>query len=498
MDWPLQAKVAQETTKNATFIRKAFKESIDTDAIVKAWDESHPDKNSMTNSMARDWVLAHARPVKKPLEVALSRLYADGYTLGDKIAKSRLLAMVVKSVDVAPIDWSIWTPGMESAAALVNPTGGLTELLRTRKIQITDDILRTKLDRIGTVLGDSLQRGLSATETAKNINTVINDPQHALVIARTEMARSMSVASRDTYEKNNVEQVEWLVAEGCEDCQENADASPIGIDETFPTGDSEPPAHPNCMCAIAPYFDDSNLPAIDETAPEVGNQEVEAVDTGSSIEPVYEEVSPSDTMRADELARFQNYDYALNELLGIQRDDYGLWIKDELTDAGRALSGYKATEYEPINRILRNDIQASRYMELVDKSVPLLDKIIETAPPLPTPLTTYRGLVSKDAFNFLVDLKPETIFEDKGYSSTSIYRDFAHDWVGVADSSLAESKKYLIEILNPAGTKGVMIDGLKSNSASIEAEWLLPRNTKFEVVSNDTINHTLRVRVIND
>jgi hypothetical protein len=49
--------------------------------------------------------------------------------------------------------------------------------------------------------------------------------------------------------------VEWLVAEGCDLCEENADASPIGIDEEFPSGDTEPPAHPNCMCALAPYFD---------------------------------------------------------------------------------------------------------------------------------------------------------------------------------------------------------------------------------------------------
>ena len=71
----------------------------------------------------------------------------------------------------------------------------------------------------------------------------------------SDLSRAVSVASRDLYEESNVEQVEWLVAEGCDICQENADASPIGIDETFPSGDSEPPAHPNCMCALAPYIE---------------------------------------------------------------------------------------------------------------------------------------------------------------------------------------------------------------------------------------------------
>jgi len=67
------------------------------------------------------------------------------------------------------------------------------------------------------------------------------------------MSRAVSAASRELYADSGVEQVEWLVAEGCDDCQENADASPIGIDDTFPSGDTEPPAHPNCMCSLAPY-----------------------------------------------------------------------------------------------------------------------------------------------------------------------------------------------------------------------------------------------------
>jgi len=36
----------------------------------------------------------------------------------------------------------------------------------------------------------------------------------------------------------------------CEMCQENADAGWIDMDDTFPSGDDEPPAHPNCDCDI--------------------------------------------------------------------------------------------------------------------------------------------------------------------------------------------------------------------------------------------------------
>lgn len=286
MDFPQREKVVRETAKNATRIRKAFDEAFNAAAIARAWSETHPAGEPVSPQMARDWALAHAVVKKKPLEVALSRLYADGYTLGDRIAKGRVLRMVTKSVGVGVVDWTTWVPGMPSASALVKPTGGLEELLRRRKITITDDIVRTKLDRIGSSLSRSLERGEDAFSTARGIREIINDPQHALMIARTEMARSMSVASRDVYKENSVQQVEWLVAEGCEDCQENADASPLPIDEAFPTGDFEPPAHPNCECAIAPVFDDTDLPAV-EDVPAEGDESgsLESGDLETEIQP---------------------------------------------------------------------------------------------------------------------------------------------------------------------------------------------------------------------
>lgn len=265
MKWPDRKTIIRETAKNATKVRKAFNASMNGDAITKSWLETHPTGGSVSPQLARDWALAQVQVNKKPIELALSRIYADGYVLGEKVAKARLLGLMVnKSVGASVVDWSNWVPGQTSAAALLKPKGGLRSLLATRKITITDDVVHTKLDRIGTALATSLEKGMSPYQTAQMIDAIINDPQHAMVIARTEMSRAVSIATRDRYETAGVEQVEWLVAEGCDDCQENADASPIGIDETFPTGDSEPPAHPNCECAIAPYFDDSDLLSVEE------------------------------------------------------------------------------------------------------------------------------------------------------------------------------------------------------------------------------------------
>jgi hypothetical protein len=255
MNFPEQKATVRLIAQEATRIRKAFKLAINGDAIARSWAETHPAGGSVSPQTARDWVLAHAVTDKKPMQVALARLYADGYTLGTKVAKTRLKGLKKDASVALTIDWSNWKPGNESAAALVRPRGGLQGLLDSRKVIIADDVIHTKLDRIGTALAKGLEQGFTPKETAKMIDVIIDDPQQALMIAQTETSRAMSVASRNAYEDAQVEMVEWLLAEGCDECQENADASPIGIDDTFPTGDSEPPAHPNCMCALAPYFD---------------------------------------------------------------------------------------------------------------------------------------------------------------------------------------------------------------------------------------------------
>lgn len=263
MKWPQQAIKERLIAKNASKIRRAFKASINGDAIAQQWVETHPAGGSVSPQMARDWAQVHAITNKIPVQNALASIYADGYTLGEKIAKAYLLGLKkdakAEPITASVIDWSTWIPGNPSAAALVKPRGGLRSLLATRKIEVADEIVHTKLDRIGTALARSLETGANMKETAKMIDAIINDPEAAIMIARTETARAVSIATRDSYERSNVEQVEWLAGDGCDICEENADASPIGIGDTFPSGDSEPPAHPNCECALSPYFED--LPA---------------------------------------------------------------------------------------------------------------------------------------------------------------------------------------------------------------------------------------------
>ena len=111
------------------------------------------------------------------------------------------------------------------------------------------------------MLAQALAEGVSPKQVSILVDQVVNDPQQALVIAQTEMSRAVVQSELELYAASGVEMLEWLVADPCDDCAENEDASPLPIDESWPNGDV--PVHPNCMCDITPYLSTDTTMAVE-------------------------------------------------------------------------------------------------------------------------------------------------------------------------------------------------------------------------------------------
>jgi hypothetical protein len=258
MEW--HGALVRLSAKHATQIRKGFQKAFNADDITEQFFASYLGHTGVTTQDARNWTRIHIVPNKAALTASLTPIYADGWVLGTtagKVMINRSLKKAVQPATVGVVNWDTWKPGNQAASALVKPAGGLQKLLDGRGLTI-DGVSNTKLDRIGTVLGNALELGITPKQVSIMVDQVINDPQQALVIAQTEMSRAVVQAELAQYQESGVEMLEWLVADPCPECQENLDASPIGIDEEWPNGDA--PVHPNCMCDIAPYISDtSNL-----------------------------------------------------------------------------------------------------------------------------------------------------------------------------------------------------------------------------------------------
>ena len=248
--------------RRAKLVRDALRASIDVDAVINDF-YAMAFTGSTTTEETRAYARIHIRPDSKEMFNALQTIYVDSYTLGQDIAMSALAkAKINKAPSKADlqramgINWDTWKPGNRAAANLIKPSRGLSDLLDRRGVTI-QGVNRTTLDRIGTLLGRALARGETPTSVREELEDLLDDSELALTIAQTEMSSAVSVASRELYEESGAELVEWIVADPCDLCQENADVSPIRIDDTFPSGDTEPPAHPNCVCDIAPYVVDT-------------------------------------------------------------------------------------------------------------------------------------------------------------------------------------------------------------------------------------------------
>ena len=247
--------------RRANLIRQALRESVNISAVQQEWASAHPNPESMTTEQARQWARTNVRVDSEPLMAALRTLYLDSYLLGEDIAMNSIAKAKINKAPTKQqlqravgINWDNWKAGNRAAALLVNKPRGLSTLLDSRGVTI-QGINRTTLDRIGTRLANALAQGLPPSEV--DLSDFFDDSERALAIAQTEMSRAVATASRQLYEESGVELVEWIVADPCDLCQENADVSPIRIDDTFPSGDTEPPAHPNCVCDISPYVVDT-------------------------------------------------------------------------------------------------------------------------------------------------------------------------------------------------------------------------------------------------
>jgi hypothetical protein len=247
-------------------IRDAIAGSVDPDAIIEAFLNTFPIGTEVTPNQVREWVRHNATVRTGALADILHTVYAQGYVLGEDAGKAHY-ANAALAKDATPFDfgaalstnWDNWTPGNRPASLLVRGKGRLRNLLNRTQATIKD-VSDTTLNRIGTILSDGLKVGAAGDTVAREfmkagIKDLLNDPRRAVTIANTEMARAMSVASVDTYQSLDVQQVEWIGMEPCDLCQENEDASPIAMGDEFPSGDTEPPGHPNCRCTIAPVIE---------------------------------------------------------------------------------------------------------------------------------------------------------------------------------------------------------------------------------------------------
>ena len=101
----------------------------------------------------------------------------------------------------------------------------------------------TTLSRIVDAITNGMASKASQSEISASINSIINDPARADMIAITETNRAYNAATIDTYQAAGVMTWTWEAYEGaCDIC--------LSQEGEHVMGDPYPPAHPLCRCTV--------------------------------------------------------------------------------------------------------------------------------------------------------------------------------------------------------------------------------------------------------
>lgn len=259
MKWgPLQAD-GRMAAKSAVKIRAALAQTADFKRIFEWYQESQPnisDNRTQDRARARAWVMLNVRVNMTAVIGVLERVYAEGWVTGEAAADEAIAQAqeAKKAAGDDLIDWALWSPGDEAAALLLRPSKAFQRFLARFGITLKE-LTNTTVNDIGNSIADALEQGLSANQAAKLIRRNVASSSRALMIAITEQNRAMSAATINRYKEMQIMEMEWEVSDPCDKCAQNANqVVPVG--GTFNSGDTQPPAHPNCRCALLPVIPD--------------------------------------------------------------------------------------------------------------------------------------------------------------------------------------------------------------------------------------------------
>jgi SPP1 gp7 family putative phage head morphogenesis protein len=151
------------------------------------------------------------------------------------------------------------------------------EFLRTTAINnfksLSDDqangIYNTIADAMNNPDGydlKSIVQGIKDTFAEDTIYSGANEvdlTDWATMVARTETSRAASATTSAITSELGLQTWQWNTQDtGCDECDMN-DGEVVSVGDDFPSGDSEPPAHPNCRCIVTVTLDE--LTSLDNT-----------------------------------------------------------------------------------------------------------------------------------------------------------------------------------------------------------------------------------------
>jgi F like protein len=172
----------------------------------------------------------------------ITAMTAIGAQAAEQINK---IPLGIQSTDAA-----IQALGLKQVAGLVGksvkPDGSIVDNPNP-EMNVTDSIRND----IAQSIKNSLATGQTTDEATKAIQQIIANPARAARIANTESVAAYNGGVMEFGSQSGAVGKEWQGVDPQDDlCLGDIDDGIIDFNDSFSSGDDEPPAHPNCMCSI--------------------------------------------------------------------------------------------------------------------------------------------------------------------------------------------------------------------------------------------------------
>lgn len=130
-------------------------------------------------------------------------------------------------------------------------------MVNSREQQALFDVIDTAIaegqtpKELAGVVADTFAEGYHITSPGTGIIKKIPTDAWSQMVARTELSRAQTAGQVALYKAAGIQKVRWVTnSTPCDECGE-ADDDVENLGDPFPGVDTdEPPAHPNCCCAL--------------------------------------------------------------------------------------------------------------------------------------------------------------------------------------------------------------------------------------------------------
>jgi 8-oxo-dGTP pyrophosphatase MutT (NUDIX family) len=259
--WPGWSHDLQTVAYWTPLLAAALAAAVDASGLGEAWlavgassdASTKPERLKDLTSRARTWLDERTTGADMATAIGgiLPDVQADGYAIGTASADA------IQAGDTTA-DMGQWQPGSTDAARQIvdqlDATAGLSEITGTAEATARS-VADSRLDDLARTLAQATEGDTDASELAQAITDTLTDPSKAEGIVSTELANATNTAAVGIYRQHDVEQVRWATADDdrvCPTCLANEAAGPRSLGDAFPSGDTQPPAHPRDRCAPIP------------------------------------------------------------------------------------------------------------------------------------------------------------------------------------------------------------------------------------------------------